>query len=206
MYAQQIKPVLDWLLACIGLILLAPLLFLITLFISLTSLQNPIFQQRRIGYQGRLFWLYKFRTMTNARDASGNLRPDASRMTICGRWLRRTSADELPQLINVLLGQMSLVGPRPLLARDAPLIADHIRHTVRPGLTGWAQVHGRNDLNWAAKLVLDTWYVRHVSFRTDCWIFWKTLFVLVDNSPPATPLSSCYSTEPEATPESSLVS
>ncbi|TAE22858.1 MAG: sugar transferase [Cytophagales bacterium] len=203
MYNKLIKPALDRLLALIGLLTLWPLLLLIALASAVSTRSNPLFRQQRMGQHGRLFCLFKLRTMTNNRDACGNLLPDADRLTSTGKWLRQTSLDELPQLVNVLLGQMSLVGPRPLLATYAVTLLYHERHIVRPGITGWAQVHGRNSLSWEQKFALDSWYVRHVSFRTDCSILWRTLFVLIDSSPSATPLSPCFSTEPEATPVSS---
>ena len=183
-----------------GLLLLAPLGLILALLLIGTTGQSPIFRQQRIGYRGRLFWLFKFRTMTNARNHDGNLLPDTGRITPVGRWLRRTSTDELPQLLNVLLGQMSLVGPRPLLAEYATQLINHERHSIRPGLTGWAQIHGRNHLNWDEKFGLDSWYTAHYSFSTDCRILWQTLFILIDNSPPAKLLPPCYSTEPGATP------
>lgn len=172
------------------------------LVLGFVTRSNPIFRQQRIGYQGKLFWLYKFRTMTNTRDQAGNLLPDADRITPLGHWLRRTSLDELPQLLNVLLGDMSLVGPRPLLANHAPTLASHERHTMLPGLTGWAQIHGRNHLNWPEKFAMDCWYTAHCTFLIDCLILWRTPFVLIDTSPPAKPFTPCYSTEPEAMPAS----
>lgn len=185
MYIHHIKPVIDRLLALIGLVILFPLLLLLALWLAVTTIGNPIFRQQRIGYQGRLFQLYKFRTMTNARNQRGDLLSDTARITPIGRWLRRTSIDELPQLLNVLRGDMSLIGPRPLLAEYASELSAHERHTVLPGITGWAQVHGRNHLSWDEKFALDSWYVAHCSFLVDCLILWRTLPVLVDTSPPA---------------------
>ena len=202
MYTHFVKPGLDWLFALTGLCLLFPFLAFIALLLVITTRQNPIFKQQRIGYQGKIFWLYKFRTMTNAHDRAGNLRPDADRITPPGHWLRRTSIDELPQLLNVLLGNMSLVGPRPLPAQYAPLLTTQNRHSLKPGLTGWAQIHGRNRLSWAEKFALDSWYTAHCSFSADCFILWRTLFVLIDTSPHAKLLTSCYSTEQEDTPAS----
>lgn len=185
MYIHLVKPVFDRLLALIGLILLFPLLLLLALCLAMTTNEKPIFRQKRIGRHGKPFQLYKFRTMTNARNQTGNLLPDESRITPIGRWLRRTSIDELPQLINVLLGDMSLIGPRPLLAEYASELSMHERHTVLPGLTGWAQIHGRNQLSWDQKFALDSWYITHCSCLLDCRIIWRTLPVLVDTSPPA---------------------
>ncbi|MCY7356423.1 MAG: sugar transferase [Rudanella sp.] len=196
------KPGLDRLVAFVGLFFLTPFFLLMALLLVFATGLNPVFRQQRIGCQGNLFWLYKFRTMTNTRDTIENLLPDADRITPIGRWLRRLSLDELPQLVNVLLGDMSLVGPRPLLAEYAPELAIHKRHTIKPGLTGWAQIHGRNHLSWPEKFGLDCWYTAHCTFSVDSLILWRTLFVLVDTSPPAKPITPCYSTEPEAIPAS----
>lgn len=185
MYTNCVKPVFDWLLALTGLVVLLPLFVVVVLLIGLTMGTSPVFCQRRIGHQGRVFWLFKFKSMTRTRDQFGRLLPDADRVTPLGYWLRRTSLDELPQLVNVLLGDMSLIGPRPLPATYALVLSTHIRHSVRPGLTGWAQVHGRNRLTWTEKFAFDTWYASHCSFRTDCLILWRTLPVLIDHSPPA---------------------
>lgn len=196
------KPGLDWLTTLLVLILLMPFLIIIMLVLVVADGRNPVFCQQRVGYQGAVFWLYKFRTMTDSRDKGGNLLPDADRVTLFGNWLRLTSIDELPQLINVLLGDMSLVGPRPMLAGIALELISHERHTLKPGITGWAQVHGRNHLSWDEKFTLDAWYTDHCSLAIDCLILWRTLFVLIDDSPPAKPYMPCYSTEPEATPAS----
>jgi len=179
-----------------------PFLITIALILAIFNGQNPVLRQQRVGYQGSIFWLYKFRTMTDTRDKAGNLLPDANRITLFGNWLRLTSIDELPQLVNVMFGDMSLVGPRPMLAGNALGLIGHERHTLKPGLTGWAQIHGRNHLSWDEKFTLDAWYTAHCGFAIDCLILWRTLFVLIDDSPPATPYMSCYSTEPEATPAS----
>jgi lipopolysaccharide/colanic/teichoic acid biosynthesis glycosyltransferase len=201
-YIRFIKPGFDGLTALVVFFFLLPFLVPIALILSLSTGQNPFFRQQRIGYQGALFWLYKFRTMTNVCDKHGNLLPDADRTTPFGHYLRLSSIDELPQLINVLLGHMSLVGPRPLLAANAPVLAAHNRHSLKPGLTGWAQIHGRNHLSWDEKFALDGWYIGHCRFFVDCLILWRTLFVLIDDSPPAKPYIPCYSTEREATPAS----
>lgn len=190
MYVRCIKPALDWLVALGALLLLTPVWLVIALALVATTGGSPLFRQARIGYQGQLFYLLKFRSMTNACGPDGMLLPDAERTTPLGYWLRRMSLDELPQLINVLMGQMSLVGPRPLLAQYGPALAGHPRHRLRPGLTGWAQVHGRNALSWKEKFALDSWYVTHCCWRVDCQILWLTLPVLLDTSPPAQPLSS----------------
>ena len=163
--------------ALIGLVLCLPILVLIALLVRI-KLGSPIlFRQQRPGLHGKPFTLYKFRTMTNARDAEGNLLPDVERLTAFGRFLRRTSLDELPELINVLKGDMSLVGPRPLLMQylDRYTPEQARRHEVRPGITGWAQINGRNAVSWEEKFRLDVWYVDNVSL----WLDLKILFLTV---------------------------
>ena len=158
------------------------LLFMLPLLASAAALaaaQNRghwLFRQPRPGWHGQLFTLYKIQTMTEARDVAGQLRPDAERLPTLGRWLRTTSLDELPQLWNVLRGDLSLVGPRPLLPEYLPLYspAQALRHTVRPGLTGWAQVNGRNAISWEEKFAYDVWYVDNLSWRLDMTILWRT--------------------------------
>jgi len=175
------KPIVDLSLALIGSVLLIPLFGVLALLIY-TQFGLPIlFRQQRPGLNGKPFTIYKFRTMNNARDTNGNLLPDAERLTTFGRWLRATSLDELPGLFNVLKGEISLVGPRPLLmqylGRYTP--EQMRRHEVKPGITGWAQVNGRNALTWEQKFELDVWYVDHVSFGLDIKIIaltvWKIL-------------------------------
>ncbi len=160
-----------------ALLLLAPLLLGTAALAALGGLRPVLFRQQRTGWQEHEFCIFKFRTMTDARDAAGHLLPDAQRLTPLGRWLRRTSLDELPQLLNVLRGEMSLVGPRPLLPRYLPRYsaAQRQRHRLRPGLTGWAQVQGRNALSWEEKFTLDVWYVHHVSLRLDLRILARTV-------------------------------
>lgn len=142
---------------------------------------GAFFRQERPGKNGRIFRILKFKTMTDERDADGNLLPDADRLTKVGRFVRSTSIDELPQLWNVLKGDMSLIGPRPLLPQYLPLYSPEQarRHEVRPGITGWAQCHGRNAISWTKKFELDVWYVDNVSFRTDCSIVWTTLMKVI---------------------------
>lgn len=154
-----------------------PLLAVLAVLVR-TKLGSPVFfRQDRPGHRERIFRLYKFRTMTDARDATGALRPDAERLTPFGRWLRATSLDELPELWNVLRGEMSLVGPRPLLVQYLPRYTaeQRRRHDVPPGLTGWAQVNGRNALTWEEKFRLDVWYVDHRTFGLDLRILFRTL-------------------------------
>lgn len=146
------------------------------------KLGNPVlFVQERPGYRGRPFRLVKFRTMTASRDVDGKLLPDAERLTAFGRWLRSTSLDELPELWNVLRGDMSLVGPRPLLMDYMPLYnaRQSRRHEVRPGITGWSQIHGRNDLGWESRLEMDVWYVDHRSLRLDFLILCRTVGIVM---------------------------
>ena len=171
------KRMFDLIVAIIALCVLWPLMLLIALLIRWRLGSPVLFRQQRPGLHGRPFYIYKFRTMTDRRDASGELLPDAERLTGLGRWLRRYSLDELPQLLNVLRGDLSLVGPRPLLMEYLPLYSSEQarRHDVRPGITGWAQVNGRNAITWEEKFQHDVWYVDHQSFRLDMKILWLTL-------------------------------
>jgi lipopolysaccharide/colanic/teichoic acid biosynthesis glycosyltransferase len=168
---------LDVIVAGTLLIVLAPLLAVIALLVRLRLGAPALFRQQRPGRDDQPFTLCKFRTMTDARDGAGRLQPDAARLTPFGRFLRRASLDELPELINVLRGEMSLVGPRPLLMQylDRYTPAQRRRHAVRPGLTGWAQVHGRNTLSWEERFALDVWYVDHLSLGLDLRILGLTL-------------------------------
>lgn len=176
-YEKYIKRALDILLSGLALVVLSPVL-LVTAVLVRTKLGSPvIFHQDRPGKNEKIFRLYKFRSMTDERDEKGNLLPDEVRLTKFGRALRSTSLDELPELWNILRGDMSIVGPRPLLIKYLPLYNEEQqhRHDVRPGLTGWAQVHGRNALSWEEKFRLDVWYVEHLSF----WVDVKTIFLTV---------------------------
>ena len=176
-YEKFIKRPLDFLLALLAVILLSPIL-LATAVLVRVKLGSPVlFRQERPGRYGRIFRLIKFRTMTDARDADGMLLPDADRLTPFGRKLRATSLDELPELFNVLRGDMSLVGPRPLLVRYLPRYNAHQarRHEVRPGFTGLAQIHGRNAISWEEKFDWDVKYVDHVTFTGDCRILLATV-------------------------------
>jgi sugar transferase EpsL len=170
------KRVFDLLTTCLGLILISPLLLILMILVR-AKLGTPVlFRQKRPGYHGRPFYIYKFRSMTDARNASGQLLPDAQRLTHLGRILRATSMDELPELFNVLRGEMSWVGPRPLLMHylERYSAEQARRHDVLPGITGWAQVNGRNALNWEEKFRLDVWYVDHWSFGLDLKILAMT--------------------------------
>lgn len=160
-----------------GLIFLSPVLLVLAVFVR-RKLGSPVFfRQQRPGLNGKIFTMYKFRTMTDARNEEGNLLPDEDRLPPFGKFLRSTSLDELPELINVLKGNMSLVGPRPLLVQYLPRYSDFQarRHEVRPGITGWAQVNGRNALSWEEKFALDVWYVDNASFSLDLKILWMTV-------------------------------
>jgi len=175
------KRLLDFVLASLGAVLVLPILIIVTVLVRF-KLGSPIlFCQQRPGLHGKPFTLFKFRTMTDVRDAQGNLLPDASRMTPFGRFLRSTSLDELPELWNVLRGEMSLVGLRPLLMRylERYTPEQRRRHKVRPGLSGWAQVNGRNSLTWEEKFTLDVWYVEHQSFWLDVKVILLTLWKIV---------------------------
>jgi sugar transferase EpsL len=171
------KRLIDFTASFLGLLVLSPLLLILCLFVRLKIGSPVFFRQRRPGLSSKPFAMYKYRTMTNTKDASGNLLPDADRLTPFGNLLRRLSLDELPALFNVLKGDMSFVGPRPLLMEYLALYNPEQarRHEVRPGITGWAQVNGRNTLSWEEKFKLDVWYVDNQSFWLDIKILWMTL-------------------------------
>lgn len=174
----MIKRVLDISGSAAGLLILSPIILIVALFVRLRLGSPVLFTQQRPGLDGRIFRMLKFRTMTDARGADGSLLPDAERLTPFGRWLRATSLDELPEFWNVLRGDMSLVGPRPLLVEYLPLYSPEQarRHDAKPGLTGWAQVNGRNALRWDQKFALDVWYVDHQSLMLDLRILWLTFW------------------------------
>jgi lipopolysaccharide/colanic/teichoic acid biosynthesis glycosyltransferase len=174
---DALKRAIDVAGASTALVLLSPLLAVVALLVRLRMGTPVLFRQRRPGRAGRPFVMTKFRTMTDRRGVDGELLPDAERLTALGRWLRRTSIDELPELLNVVHGDMSLVGPRPLLMEYLPLYTPEQarRHDVRPGITGWAQVNGRNAVTWDEKFALDVWYVDHRSTRVDFEILGKTV-------------------------------
>jgi undecaprenyl phosphate N,N'-diacetylbacillosamine 1-phosphate transferase len=177
LYNFIIKRFIDIAISCILLILLIPFFIIILVFIIFYNKDFPFFIQRRPGKYLNIFSVLKFKTMNDAKDESGELLPDSLRLTKVGRFIRKTSLDELPQLINVLKGDMSLVGPRPLLVEYLPLYNEHQkrRHEVKPGITGWAQVNGRNAISWHEKFDLDVWYVDHCSFGLDMKILWLTI-------------------------------
>lgn len=177
-YRDHGKRCFDLVVAAPAVLLLAPVFLALALTVRYYHGSPVLFRQRRPGKDGKLFELYKFRSMTNARDKQGRLLPDADRLTPCGRFLRSTSLDELPELFNVLAGDMSLVGPRPLLVQylDRYTPEQRRRHELRSGITGWAQINGRNAISWEEKFALDVWYVDHLSFRLDLKIIAMTVW------------------------------
>ncbi len=180
-YYPFIKRCMDIVASLGGLIFLSPVLVVLAVLVR-RKLGSPVlFRQQRPGLNGKIFTMYKFRTMTDARNEEGNLLPDEDRLPPFGKFLRSTSLDELPELINVLKGNMSLVGPRPLLVQYLPRYSDFQarRHEVRPGITGWAQVNGRNAISWEEKFSLDVWYVDNASFILDLKILWITVLKIM---------------------------
>ena len=176
MYKTVFKRVFDFLVALLGLVLLSPIFFIVTIGLYFANQGKPFFFQSRPGKNGKIFKIVKFKTMNDRKDANGNLLSDAERLTKIGSIVRKTSLDEIPQLINVIKGDMSLIGPRPLLPQYLSLYSDfqNRRHEVKPGITGWAQVNGRNAISWDKKFKYDVWYVDHVSFLVDVKILFKT--------------------------------
>lgn len=182
MYKHFFKRLIDFILVFCVLLIIWPLLLLITVWLHIANKgAGAFFFQERPGKDGKIFRVIKFKSMTDERDAQGNLLPDAQRLTKVGRIVRSTSIDELPQLINVLKGDMALIGPRPLLIRYLPYYTERerLRHTVRPGITGLAQVNGRNNLRWDDKLELDAYYAEHLTFGLDVKIFFSTLYKVI---------------------------
>ena len=178
MYRHFVKRFLDFWISLVVLILISPILILVTVWLHFANKgAGAFFTQERGGKDGKVFWIYKFKTMTDERDAEGNLLPDEARLTKVGSLVRSTSIDELPQLINVLKGDMALIGPRPLLKEYLTLYSPEQarRHEVRPGISGWAQCHGRNSISWTEKFKLDVWYVDHVSLAVDLKIIYLTV-------------------------------
>ena len=178
MYRCFFKRLIDFVTALVALIVLSPLLLIVTVWLHFANKgAGAFFRQERPGKNAKIFRVVKFKTMTDERDEEGNLLPDEDRLTKVGRFVRSTSIDELPQLWNVLVGDMSLIGPRPLLVRYLSWYTEEEkhRHDVRPGITGYAQCHGRNDVTWDDKLAMDIWYVNHVSLKTDIMIIMKTI-------------------------------
>ncbi|MDY0143713.1 MAG: sugar transferase [Bacteroidales bacterium] len=181
MYKSIIKPTLDFTLALIGLIILSPIFILITVCLTIANNGKPFFFQKRPGKNEKIFSIIKFKSMNDRKDAQGNLLPDAQRLTKIGSFVRKTSIDELPQLFNILKGDMSFIGPRPLAVKYLPYYSEteKLRHTVKPGITGLAQVSGRNSINWDKKLEIDVHYVKNISFKMDLTIFFKTIYKII---------------------------
>ncbi|MBA5628914.1 sugar transferase [Moheibacter lacus] len=177
MYGAFLKRTLDFVLSLTAFLLLFPLFFIVCLGLCLANRGKPFFVQPRPGKNERIFQIIKFKTMTDQKDAEGNLLPDAARLTKIGAFVRKTSLDEIPQLLNVIKGDMSLIGPRPLLVQYLALYDENQkrRHEVRPGITGWAQINGRNTISWQQKFDLDVWYVDHLTFGLDVKILFLTL-------------------------------
>ncbi|UXR37124.1 sugar transferase [Staphylococcus simulans] len=176
MVIKMLKRAIDLAIGSSVFLVSAPILVGASVAITKSMGRPVLFKQQRPGLNGEPFYIYKFRTMTDARDDQGELLPDEQRMTKVGSFIRKTSIDELPQLINVIKGDLSLVGPRPLLMEYLPLYSEEQkkRHLVKPGITGWAQVNGRNAISWEAKFKLDVWYVENQSFKLDMYILYKT--------------------------------
>lgn len=178
MYKHCFKRLIDFVLALVALVVISPVLLVVAIWLHFANKgAGAFFLQERPGKGGMIFKVIKFKTMTDKRDADGNLLPDADRLTKVGRFVRSTSIDELPQLINVLKGDMALIGPRPLLVQYLPLYSPEQarRHEVRPGISGWAQCHGRNAISWAEKFKLDVWYVDHCTLATDLKVIFITI-------------------------------
>ena len=182
MYKHFFKRFFDFCISLLALIVISPILLVITIWLHFANKgAGAFFFQERPGKDAKIFKVIKFKTMTDERDAEGNLLPDKERLTKVGKFVRSTSIDELPQLINVLKGDMALIGPRPLLPQYLPLYSPEQarRHEVRPGISGWAQCHGRNAISWTEKFKLDVWYVDHVSLMTDLKVIWITIMKVI---------------------------
>lgn len=177
MYAKYFKRVIDFTLSLIGLVILSPIFLILIVLGAICMKGNPFFTQQRPGKNEKIFRLIKFRTMDNRKDKSGNLLPDEVRLNKYGKFLRSTSLDELPELLNILKGDMAIVGPRPLLVRYLKRYnaEQRHRHDVRPGLTGYAQAHGRNAVSWEDKFAMDVWYTKHITFKGDIKIILDTI-------------------------------
>lgn len=199
MYKRYIKRAIDFIIVFCVLLVIWPFLLLITILLFLFNEgAGAFFLQERPGYKGKVFKIIKFKTMNERKGPDGKLLPDLQRITKFGRFVRNRSLDELPQLFNVLKGDMAIIGPRPLLVQYLPLYNKEQarRHDVRPGITGWAQCHGRNNLSWAKKFELDVWYVDHISLKLDCGIVWTTVINVLKRAD----IDNLESTEKYTTP------
>ena len=181
MYKTFIKPILDFISALIGLLILCPIFIFVLILLFVMNSGKPFFFQKRQGKNQKIFKVIKFKTMTDKKDDKGHLLQDSERLTSFGKFVRKTSLDELPQLINVLKGDMSIIGPRPLLPEYLPLYnrSQKKRHDVKPGITGWAQINGRNAISWTKKFEYDVWYVNNISLMLDIKILLKTITKVV---------------------------
>jgi undecaprenyl phosphate N,N'-diacetylbacillosamine 1-phosphate transferase len=182
-YIKIIKPLFDFIFACVALIVFIPFFVLISIVLFITNKGTPYFFQKRVGKNNVIFTILKFKTMTDEKDANGQLLPDEKRLTWMGNIIRKTSLDEVPQLLNVIIGNMSLVGPRPLLVDYLTLYNDFQkrRHELKPGITGWVGVNGRNAISWDEKFKLDVWYVDNISFLLDLKIIWMTILKVIQS-------------------------
>ena len=181
MYRHHLKRILDLIISVVLVLVLSPIIFIVTLLLWFQNKGSAFFFQDRPGQHEKRIRIVKFKSMSDERDAQGNLLPDNQRITRLGRFVRKWSLDELPQLFNVISGDMSLIGPRPLLFKYIPLYSEEQRkrHDVKPGITGWAQVNGRNAISWKRKFELDVYYVEHLSLQLDFKIFWKTILKIL---------------------------
>lgn len=181
MYRQFFKRIIDVLVALVGLVVSLPITLPVLLLLAIANSGKPFFFQKRPGKNARIFSIVKFKTMNDKKGADGALLPDDKRLTAVGAFVRKTSLDEIPQLINVIKGEMSLIGPRPLLVEYLPMYNEEQRrrHEIRPGITGWAQVNGRNTVSWHDKFKLDIWYIEHLSFKLDMRIIYLTLLKVI---------------------------
>ena len=177
MYKNFIKPFFDFLVSLIVVICISPILLVVIILLAIANSGKPFFFQKRPGKSGKIFKIVKFKTMTDETDANGKLLPDSERLTKIGTFVRKTSMDEIPQLFNVIAGQMSIIGPRPLLPQYLEIYSPEQmkRHLVKPGITGWAQINGRNAISWIQKFEYDIWYVKHQSFLLDLKIIFMTI-------------------------------
>ena len=184
MYTRFFKRIFDFIIAALVLLVFSPIFLIIWALLSIANNGSAFFYQQRPGKHQKVFKIIKFKSMNDKKDKEGNLLPDFKRMTVIGKFIRNTSLDELPQLLNVLKGDMSLVGPRPLLVSYLPLYSEeqNKRHLVKPGITGWAQVNGRNTISWDKKFEYDVWYVNHISFMLDMKIYFMTFLKVVKRS------------------------